>query len=204
MPVLLEASEVETRLEQIGVTVSDMITIARAAVGARRSATLDHPATAGGLLAWIEGTGTMRRVLSDRGFRRRRDAGIESVYNPTTGVRLAYQSAERAGDPDFDPLAASDKGPASAQYVASNQGELFPEIAAEEEQEANAACYYLFVQAHGDDVRLELSFPRAIEERQFAGFRERIIIVAAGEWDGVEAQDDDRGPDFEIEISRKA
>lgn len=204
MPVLVEALAVQTRLEEIGVSVADLIAIARSAVGARRSATLDHPATAAGLLSWIEGTGTMRNALGHKGWQRSRENGIESVYNPESGVRIAFQNADRAGDEHHDPLATSDKGPASAHYVASNQGELFPEIAKAEERRANAACYYLFVQAIGDDVRVELSFPCAIEDRQFLGFHERIIIVGPGGWDMVELPDDEVGPDFDVDVTRRA
>lgn len=204
MPVLVEALAVQTRLEEIGASVADIIAIARSAVGARRSATPDHPATAAGLLSWIEGTGTMRNVLGHKGWQRSRDNGIESVYHPVSGVRIAFQNADRAGDEHLDPLATSDKGPASAHYVASNQGELFPEIAKAEVRRANAACYYLFVQAVGDDVRVELSFPCAIEDRQFLGFHERIIIVGPGGWDMVQLPDDEVSPDFDVEVTRRA
>lgn len=204
MLVLVEALAVQTRLEEIGVCVADLIAIARSAVGARRSATLDHPATAAGQLSWIEGTGTMRNVLSHKGWQRSRENGIESVYNPESGVRITFQNADRAGDEHRDPLATSDKGPASAHYVASNQGELFPEIAKVEERRANAACYYLFVQAIDDDVRVELSFPCAIEDRQFLGFHERIIIVGPGGWDTIELPDDEVGPDFDVDVTRRA
>jgi len=204
MPVLVEAVAVQTRLEEIGVTVADLIAIARSAVGARRSATLDHPATAAGLLSWIEGTGTTRNILGRKGWQRSRENGIESVYNPQSEVRIAFQNADRAGEEHYDPLATSDKGPASAHYVASNQGWLFPEMAKAEERRVNAVCYYLFVQALGDDIRVELSFPRAIEDRQFLGFHERIIIVGPGGWDVVHMPDDEVGPDFDVDVTRRA
>ncbi len=203
MTVLIEASAVKTRLEQIGVTVDDLVTIARAAVVARRSAVLDDPLIASGMMAWIMGTRMLRQTLAPRGYLRRREAGIESVYNPATGIRIAYQNAERAGDRLFDPVASSDKGDASARLVASGQGELFPAIRHKELREANAPCYYLFVQAQGDDVRVELSFPRRVEQGEFCGFNERILIVEPGGWDGIVLRDDDPGPDFDVEVSRK-
>jgi hypothetical protein len=103
-----------------------------------------------------------------------------------------------------DPLAASRKGGGSARAVESGQGELFPEWMAAT-RELNAASWYLFVSMDNDDVRAELSFPRAIEDDQFRGFNERILLVQKGEWDGMDLAPDARpAPEFDVQVRRKS
>lgn len=84
------------------------------------------------------------------------------------------------------------------------QGELWPELRARELSKANAANWYLFVYADGDDVRAELSYPMAIEGDQFHGFNERILLVGKGEWQGIDIAPDDLDlPDFDVSVTRK-
>ena len=84
------------------------------------------------------------------------------------------------------------------------QGELWPEIRDEEVRESLAANWYLFVYADGDDVRAELSYPKAIEGDQFQGFNERIILVQKDEWQTVDVLPDDVPlPEPEVSVTRK-
>lgn len=208
MGVLAEEFEVVPRLEELGTTKDELLDVVRAAVGARRNAVAFHPASAAGLLSWIEGTGHLRRVFCRKGWEICRRDNIESVYNPSLGLKIIFQNAERAGDPIFDPLAANKKGAASARAVELSQIELFPEHKLEKEREAAeliAKTWILFVQADGDTVRAELSFPMAITDDQYAGFHERILLVQAGEWDAPTTLSDDGEPpaDYEVTVSRK-
>ena len=119
-------------------------------------------------------------------------------------MKIIYQSAERAGDPIFDPLAISRKGAGAARAVEMGQGEFWPEMREREIGEWNAANWYLFVYADGDDVRAELSYPIAIEGDQFHGFNERILLVQKGEWQDVNIVPDDVPlPDFDVSVTQK-
>jgi hypothetical protein len=205
MAVLAEEFDVAPRLEQLGTSKAELLSIVRAAVGARRNATAFHPLSGGGLLSWIEGTAQLRRVFVPQGWSICRRDNIESVYNSELGIKIVFQNAERAGDPIFEPLAMTRKGAASARAIESGQYELFPEDKAKEIAEANAAMWMLFVQAEGQDVRAELSCPKGISEEQFAGFHERILLVKKGEWDAPEtpANDGDLAAEYEVPVSRK-
>lgn len=204
MLVLKEPMEVRSRLADFGVSREDLLTVVDAAVGARRGASVLAPASAGGLMAWIRGTEQMRSVFLPKGWEMTRTDNIEAVYSADLGVKLIYQSADRAGDPLADPLAVSKKGTGSARAVENGQGDLFPETVAEILREVNAASWYLFVYVNGDDVRAELSFPKAVEDNQFKGFNERILLVQSGEWDAMDLTPDETpAPDLDVPVLRK-
>lgn len=204
MAVLKEEVEVTTRLAALGATKVELLDVVAAAVGGRRDAIPYDPVSAGGQFAWIFGTRRLREIYVPQGWEIDRTDNVESVFNPKAGIKIIYQSAERAGDLVFDPLAISRKGAGSARAVEMGQGELWPEMRAKEISRANAASWYLFVYAVGDDVRAELSFPKAIEGDQFFGFNDRIVLVGKGEWPGIDiTADSDEAPEFDISISRK-
>lgn len=208
MPILAEDFEVTPRLEQLGTSKAELLSVVRAAVGARRNAVLFHPLSAGGLFSWLEGTAQLRRNFCAKDWEICRRDNIESVYSPELGIKIIFQNAEKAGDPVADPLASNRKGAAAARAVELGQGELFPEIRISRELEAkeqNAATWVLFVQADANTVRAELSCPKAIDEEQYAGFHERILLVQAGEWDAPAPLSDDGEPpaDYEVNVSRK-
>lgn len=205
MPVLAEETEVVPRLQTLCVTKAALLDVVRAAVGARRNATPLHPLSAGGLLAWIDGTTHLRRVFVPEGWEICRRDNIESIFNPKIGIKIVYQNSDRAGDLLFDPVATSKKGAGAARAVEQGQYDLFPEAREKEVKETNATTWYLFVMANGDDVRAELSCPITITEDHFDGFHERIVLVQKGEWDGLDLSEDKDPPiDFEVPVSRKS
>jgi hypothetical protein len=204
MYVLKNELEIHSRLADFGVTREELLTVVASAVGARRSASPMAPASAGGLMAWIRGTEALRAIFLPKGWELTRTDNIEAVYHAETGVKIIYQSADRAGDPVADPLAVSKKGLGSARAVESGQGDLFPEYMVDAARELNAASWYLFVYADGDDVRAELSFPKAIEEDQFKGFNERILLVQMGEWDSMDLRSEEAAPlELDVPVRRK-
>lgn len=208
--VVSQDYEIESRLNQLGLTASEMIGVVHQAMAAKAGFVLNHPLNAAGQLSYIYGTGALRDTLRTKGWEIDRTGNVESTYNPTTGMKIVFQNADSACDDGRDPKAISDKGPASSTAVDQGQGYLFPEYAAEDEakrKKENAALWYLFVYINGDDVRAELSFPKRIEDGQFKGFNERIYIIKPGEWASMMPKVDDGEPpaqDFEINVTRKS
>ena len=205
MPVLAEDFEIVPRLAQLGLRRDLLLDVVRAATGARRNATGFHPLSAGGLLSWIEGTGQLRRIFLPTGWDICRRDNIESIFHPELGIKVVFQNAERAGDRLRDPIAASKKGAGSARAVELGQYELWPEERTKEVFELNATTWVLFTYAVGDDVRAELSCPMAINEEQFDGFHERIILVEKGGWDVTEPlmESDEPPVEYDVTVSRK-
>lgn len=205
MPVLAEEFEIVSRLEQLALRRDLLLDIVRAAVGGRRRATAFHPKSAGGLQSWIEGTGHLRRTFVPRGWEICSRDNIESIFHAEAGIKVVFQNAERAGDPIQEPIAASKKGAGSARAVELGQLELWPELKEKEVAEITARTWVLFVYADGDDVRAELSCPIAINEEQYDGFHERILLVTKGGWDAAQPVADDGEPpvEYEVTVSRK-
>lgn len=205
MAVLAEDHQIVPRLAQLGLRRDLLLEVVEAAVGGRRNATGFHPISAGGLLSWIQGTGQLRRVFLSHGWEACRRDNIESIFNPDTGIKVVFQNAERAGDRLTDPVATSRKGAGSARAVELGQYELWPEVNAHVVAEITATTWVLFVYARGDDVRAELSCPIAINEEQFDGFHERILLVEKGGWDGSAplVEDDEPPAEYEVPVTRK-
>jgi hypothetical protein len=205
MPVLAEDHQIVPRLAQLGLRRDLLLEVVEAAVGGRRNATAFHPISAGGLLSWIQGTGQLRRVFLPHGWEACRRDNIESIFNPEAGIKVVFQNAERAGDRLADPLATSRKGAGSARAVELGQYELWPEVKAQEVAEMTATTWVLFVYAYGDDVRAELSCPIAINEEQFEGFHERILLVEKGDWGGAAplVKDDEPPAEYVVPVTRK-
>jgi len=204
MPVLAEDYEIVPRLAQLRLRRDLLLDVVRTAVGGRRNSTSFHPQSAGGLLSWIEGTGQLRRVFLPQGWEICRRDNIESIFNPEIGIKIVFQNAERAGDPLLDPIATSKKSAGSARAVELGQYELWPEDKTKEVAEVTARTWVLFVYAHLDDVRAELSRPMAINEEQFDGFHERILLVMKGGWDATVPLADDGEPpaEYDVTVSR--
>jgi hypothetical protein len=202
--------EVGSRLDQLGLSASELIGVVHQVVAAKANFVLNHPLNAAGQLSYIYGTGALRDALRTKGWEIDRTGNIEATYNPQTGMKIVFQNADSACDDDRDPKAISDKGPAAIKAVDVGQGSLFPEFDIEDlekRKRENAALWYLFVHIDGDDVRAELSFPKRIEDKQFKGFNERIYVVKPGEWASVTPKTDDSKPsaqDFEINVTRKS
>ena len=206
MLVLAEDHEVVPRLAQLGLQRDRLLDVVAAAVGGRRNATGFHPLSAGGLLAWIEGTAQLRRVFLQQGWEACRRDNIESIFHPELGIKVVYQNAEQAGDPLYEPVAVSKKGAGSARAIELGQYELWPEVKAKEVAEITATTWVLFVRVEGDDVRAEISCPMAINEEQFDGFHERILLVGKDGWDGAMPRADDDEPPavYEVPVTRRA
>lgn len=205
MAVLAENCEVVPRLAQLGLRRDLLLDVVRAAVGGRRSSTPFHPLSAGGLLSWIEGTAHLRRIFVPQGWEICRRDNIESIFHREYGIKVIFQNADRAADPLFDPVAVSRKGAGSARAIELGQFELWPEMKEQEIAEVIAPTWVLFVFANGDDVHAELSCPIAINDDQFDGFHERILLVEKGGWDKTEPFIDEGEPlaEYDVTVSRK-
>src|SRR6267142_872422 len=202
--------EIESRLNQLGLSVSELIGVIHQAVAAKANYVLNQPMNAAGQLSYIYGTGALRDLLRSKGWVIDRTGNLEATFDPTTGIKIVFQNADSACEDDRDPKAISDKGTAAEEAVELGQSNLFPQFDKEDEakrKQTNAALWYFFVFINGDDVRAELSFPKRIEDKQFKGFNERIYILKRGEWVSImptHVDDEPAAHDFEINVTRRS
>lgn len=197
--------EATSRLQElVGRTIEEMAGVARAAVAARRDAVEEDPAMAGGMLSYIYGTRALRQLLRPHGWVLERRDGIESVYCPKRGIRIAFQNADRA-TAEADPRAVADKGASTARAVHNGNPYLFPEMESEARALATAPLWYLFCAVEDGEARAELSHPIGVENGQFVGFSERIFIIDRAEPIVAEVETSPFDPvsDMDVTVSRR-
>jgi len=208
---IIDASlEVDDRLKLFGVTKAELFQIAHKVVMARNGVVSIDPVTASGQFAYIYGTRALREVFMRKGWGIDRSENIEAVYNKETGIKIIYQSADKASNQNQVPRAISDKGAGSKRMVASGQFDLEMFLEPKENPASiTPKVWYFFVAVNGSDVCAELSRPGTIENHQFKDFVERIFIIKSGEWDPINPinivsdNNDIDTEEFEINVSRK-
>ncbi|MFG1245045.1 hypothetical protein [Xanthobacter versatilis] len=208
--VLADHPEVDARLAEFGVTRQELLEVVRGVVAARSDATLDDPASAEGLLAYIYGTRYVRQVFLAHEWVRYRENNVESVKHPDRPLKVVYQSVDLAADTLHKPQAVSGKGSGADRIIAVGQAGLFPEeeMSAARDQslaELQTGVWFFCVSVQGDDVRAELSLPSGISGGNFEGFIERIFILGGGEWpaDAIVVSDRPDGIEFEPAVLRR-
>ena len=204
--IVTEEWDVEARLAELfGASKAEMVAVASAAIGGRRDAVDDDPITAPGTLSYIYGTRALRRLFRPKEWKLNRIGGVESVFHAARGMKIVFQNADLAAEERRGPKAVSDKGNATELAVRLGQRNLFPELEQEEIAEATASVWYYFVSCEGDDIRAELSYPRAVVDGQFLGFHERIFIVKKGDLAkfNFEAGGGEPPQEFDFEITKR-
>ena len=210
--IVAKPQEIESRLAAFDVTKEDLLRVVHAAVAAKADAVLNDPVNAAGQLSYIYGTRALRDILCAKGWAINRSGNIESAYHAGKGIKIVFQNADSACELFRDPKAISGKGPAATRAVELGQHLLFPQFEEEARQRAEqlsqeekAAIWYFCVCIDGDNVSAELSWPRAIDDKQFNGFNERIFVLPHNEWHAAQISDDEpTEQDFEIKVVKKS
>ena len=194
--------EVRRRLEDFGLTASQITAIATVARSFAEDASPLMPLNAPGTLAYIYGVQELRHQLVDENWEVDRTCGIEAVINRKVGVRIGYQNVDRACDRHFPPNPRSTKGNAAENICGPN---LFEHAGVEPGPLSNVKqdgtkTYYVMV---GDDESVELSHP-IIKNGSYTQFVERIFIGRPTE-DWEEEIDPETGPidNFDVAVSFK-
>ncbi|MCF8605171.1 hypothetical protein L5I01_17595 [Gordonia sp. HY442] len=167
-------------------TITDAIAAGEVAAGNISSF---HPVTAAGLSRWIEVVGNLRRGLAEgdwapdnplnRPISKRTD-GIGYTLSTVGG-----NDATGIADHPTGPLAARKKGKSTAEAVNGTGALITVETLRgaplRERSEAPPAGNWFLIYyrpAGSDEVRCEVSLPRAFDEQagQFAGWQVRVIL----------------------------
>ena len=85
--IIAQDYEVASRLDQLGLSASELISVVHQAVAAKATFVLNHPLNAAGQLSYIHGTGALREVLRAKGWVIDRTGNIEATYDPKTGIK---------------------------------------------------------------------------------------------------------------------
>ena len=109
--IVVQDYEVASRLDQLGLSASELIEVVQQAVAAKANFVLNHPLNAAGQLSYIYGTGALRDSLRAKGWQIDRTGNLEATYDPKTGIKIVFQNADSACKDDRDPKRSPIKGP---------------------------------------------------------------------------------------------
>tara|TARA_R100001143_G_scaffold62552_1_gene66122 strand:- start:2719 stop:3351 length:633 start_codon:yes stop_codon:yes gene_type:complete len=204
--VYKQAYEITAKLSIFDVTIPELQAIALEAVSARNEATPLHPANAAGTYSYMEGVAALRMVfIQKEGWEITRYKGVEAVANKELGVVIMFQNVDFACGV-HDPNPASDKGDGVAELVDNPTGYLWPHMEEEAKANENRHAWFFCVSCNGDEVKAELSRPRAIVKGNFGTFAERIFVIQDNDWSPIpdKASDDiEDTQEFDIPVSKK-
>ena len=207
--ILSSDIEVRSRLSDFGLEKQELIDVALAAIAARNDAVMYlDPCNAAGTFSYIYGTRALRRLLLSKGWRSDRYGHIEGAIESDLRVKFVFQNTFTACG-DATPKAISGKGPAARAQVEDGQFVLFPDSSYNElpiAQDPKSVLWFFCVALRGDEPVAELLCPRAIQDRQFYGYVERIFILKPGDLPPINTDDGDlpEEPDLDVPVTKKA
>lgn len=184
----------DNRLWDFGLTRELVARICEGALHGRNLSSGFQPKTAEGSLKYIFGVEALRTVclsISVVNYEAFSKNNMEGVFDALNGRKLMFQTVDAACGVK-DPQPKSKIGDGKRRLIEeSRSGFLFPEWESQaREQEAKEAtfadseCWYVMMSIGADDtVCCEISRPKAVEDEQFCGFHERILVFKHGEFE---------------------
>jgi hypothetical protein len=213
MVVRSEVWDVNRRLGELGLSKEILIEAVRASAAAHGGCTDNDPPNAKGIEVWRWGVRRLRELLRPAGLEKDDTAGFSTIVDHKRKLRIAViNTDETTGVPGNGiPQNRARKGAASEFAAAVNQllpgAQNWPLLtAAGRPPVSTYATWHLCVHIDGDVVRAELSLLNGFESGYFTDCRERIILLAPGDWDQLDhvgLGPQDLGPDFDVDVRRK-
>ena len=200
--LLVEDSEVESKLAFYDLEKDLLSEVARRAVAASRDATNNHPSNAPGTFSYLYGTQALRDLFLGETWVLDRKDGIESILNIEKNIKVVFQNVDIACSKEKEPKPRSGKGAGSERACFGNQLKLFPHLPTfvEPQNEESVITLYLMVSNVNGKIGVELSRP-IITNGTFSSFVERIFIDEHA-LDDIQVDFQDlENPDDSIEIT---
>lgn len=212
--VISEFLDVEQEMSHLGLDLSILQKVARAASAARASSLEVDVAFTPGMFSHIYGNRHLRLELMPKGWRKGRFNNVESVINDDLGIQIVFQNVDMACDCSHSPLAISSKGAGSRKLVqAGLQGQLWenpanPTENPKKETSKRGVVPLVWMFCVSDDerrLRAELSKPNNFDGTQFEKFSKRIFILdeECGTEPNISIQpssEADGDSDFDVEV----
>lgn len=179
----IDPIDVAGRLDELDVRAANLIEAVQYGAHFVYESTANDPRASLGMLAWGKTNRGLRDRLVPEGWDTRSERGYELTIHPTLNYGIAVSSGDAytGQDGDFDPSTSSDKGQATRDIVKHNGQLSFATIAPDEfpDQEPPPHETWLLlycIDEERDEVRLELSRPKAMTDNRVTSWYERIIL----------------------------
>lgn len=212
--VYVQPWDVNTRLDRLGLRANIFQKAAQDGHLGLVSCTENDPPFFRGLTVWGYTIRSLREQLVPLGWKRDNAGNYARTFSDESRINIIVASADAGtGRSNLIPRTKSPKGSYTQQAVQSNaiQGVLegfLPDLNQEGGLPSTSLGYptwiFLIYITEGT-IRAELSFPTVIESGNIQSWRERIILPEIDiDPSPLEKEPEDSGPDFTIEIQRKA
>lgn len=211
--VRVEVWDVRRRLREFDLTVDLLHGALKAGFLARASCTAYDPVTTLGTDAWSRTNRRLRELLVPGGWRQDDPSNIPLTINDRRKMSLtATTGDDRTGLVGPNPHTKSRrKGNAMAAALERNRQrgpDLFPETLPEALRLAaltfEYATWMLLFRMSDDEIWCELSLPVVLEDGEIVDWAERIILPQPGIGADDYSRSDDQGPDYDVDVRRRA
>lgn len=217
-PIIVDSSEVGSRLAALGWTTSELNEVVDAAVSGRNSVTANDVPNAAGWYSWAWGSRRLRELGVMKNLSRDDNDSVPGVRDDARGIKFVMANMDAGtGDPNEIPKNISERGPATSRAISTNDENwsqlliesqnivAFKDFVAAPNDPSGLVLWYLCVFAEGDTVRAELSCPNSCTRGFISGYSQRIIFRGFGDGsdDLVRRKDNGGDDEFKIEVFRK-
>ena len=200
---------VQEQLASLGMTSEILKTAVSEGQAARNTATLHHPANAGGTFAFLEVVRSLRDQLVPIGWEKKDVHNLSMTINQELNVALTVSGGSKeTGQADGYPTTRNHKGETTKQYLSHNQLSLFPEL--DPSQETNDLYSQTWLLLYYSDtskneLRSELSLPTETDVHgKVCGWKMRILLAPIP-LDGLSITiEPDYSPEIDIDVQLRA
>lgn len=212
--VRVEASDVRTRLAELGLEEAPLRDVVRRGYLAFISCTPNHPRLIPGIMAWGETVRALREYTVPLGWSRSDENNYSVVIDPAGRLAIAVATGDDGtGRIDANPSTKAPKGPSTTNAIIVNQLQLslFAEPEPDpapviEDSAEDRVTWILLVRRTAGEVRCELSLPYSMGTGgHIDEWRERILLGSVQlDGDLVDITPPPTQPDITIDVKRKA
>ena len=211
-PVYSEISDINSRLEELGLSVGMLHEAIKIGEAHRNGCTKNDPLSFPGIVTWARTVRSLRELLAPQGWVRSNEQKIPLVINPTGTIAITVATGNTdTGNAAITSKTKYPKGPATIAVVKQNAGQLtfgFYEETTKTPPPRTSDCltWVLLISRCFSEIRCELSLPRQMgEDSRVVEWEERIILpsVSTNNEPGPIAYGDEGADDIIVEISRR-
>lgn len=200
-----------SRLYQLGIKEETLREAIERGLDARKRCTDFHPPSAPGFYQWAETHVALRELLIPEGWKDDDAGGFSTVISPDGQLAITVATGDdRTGKEGLPaPETKYPRGPMTHSAIESNQqlamdlmgGIIFPE----EEPHPKHQTWILLLSTRHNEVRMELSCPKAIgEDGRVDSWSERIILRPLDIEPTIPIPEDEADlPDIDVPVERR-
>lgn len=201
---------VNSKIAALGLDKAKLMDVVHVMVAARNGRTANDVPSAPGYYAWSEGTRRMRELFIPDGWVKDESGQLSTLYSEERGLKIVVSNTdEGTGLLTTHPQNRSQKGAATDRAISSNQLHM-EGIITQLPQGDSSKYWYLCVYSEGDIFRAELSWPVALANGYFTGFKERIILIGDDDKGRIvtpatgNSPIDENAVEFDVSVTKKA